>query len=105
MIELIGKLSFQHKFPSLISRSPGRFGQKKNVFIYKLVVPDTVEARIQEVRRRLTLLVRLILTDRFTQLQEKKRQLATSALTGEKLGKKQQKLGMDELMNLFAHDG
>lgn len=61
-----------------------RFGQKKDVFIHKLVIPKTVEERIQE-------------------LQNKKRELATKALTGDKLGKNS-RLRMDELLNLFAHD-
>ncbi|KAG8906365.1 hypothetical protein FRB99_007049 [Tulasnella sp. 403] len=60
-----------------------RLGQTKTVYIYKLIVPDTVEQRIQE-------------------LQDKKRELATNALTGDKLGKRS-KLGMDELMTLFAN--
>lgn len=61
-----------------------RFGQKKDVFIHKLVIPKTVEERIQE-------------------LQNKKRDLATKALTGDKLGKNS-RLRMDELLQLFAHD-
>ncbi|KAG8961732.1 hypothetical protein FRC00_011446 [Tulasnella sp. 408] len=61
-----------------------RFGQKKDVFIHKLVIPKTVEERIQE-------------------LQNKKRELATAALTGDKLGKNS-RLRMDELLQLFAHD-
>jgi SNF2 family DNA or RNA helicase len=84
--------------------SANRFGQKKNVFIHKLIVPETVEARIQAVSR-------LLVSDLFVldislpfQLQDKKRQLANSALTGEKLNKKNQKLGMEELLRLFSHD-
>ncbi|KAG9022469.1 hypothetical protein FRB95_014735 [Tulasnella sp. JGI-2019a] len=63
-----------------------RYGQKKEVFIYKLVIPRTVEERIQA-------------------LQAQKRELASNALTGHKLGKKSG-LGMEELMRLFdrQHD-
>lgn len=38
------------------------------------------------------------------QLQEKKRELATNALIGHKLGKKAAGLGMDDLMKLFNHE-
>lgn len=57
-----------------------RFGQKKKVNIYKLVVEDTVEDRILE-------------------LQEKKRALAQAALSGDKV--KGLKLDMNELLALF----
>ncbi|KAI0795563.1 SNF2 family N-terminal domain-containing protein [Abortiporus biennis] len=57
-----------------------RLGQTKNVHIYKLHVPGTVEERILE-------------------LQEKKRTLANAALSGEKV--KNMRLGMDDLMALF----
>ncbi|CAL1709544.1 unnamed protein product [Somion occarium] len=62
-----------------------RLGQTRNVHIYKLSIPDTVEERILE-------------------LQEKKRALATAALSGDKL--KNMRLGMDDLMALFrsGHD-
>ncbi|KAG8934212.1 hypothetical protein FRC03_002229 [Tulasnella sp. 419] len=59
-----------------------RLGQKRNVFIYKLMIEETVEKRIQE-------------------LQEKKRELAKAALTGDKV--KKMRLGMDELRMLFSH--
>ncbi|KAH8101775.1 SNF2 family N-terminal domain-containing protein [Cristinia sonorae] len=61
-----------------------RLGQTKNVNIYKLSVPNTVEERILE-------------------LQEKKRALATAALSGDKL--KNMRLGMDDLMALFGNHG
>ncbi len=57
-----------------------RFGQTKDVNIYKLTVGNTVE-------------------DRILQLQDKKRELAAAALTGDKL--KNSKLGLDDLMALF----
>lgn len=57
-----------------------RLGQTKNVNIYKLSIPETVEERILE-------------------LQEKKRALANAALAGDKL--KNMKLGMDDLLALF----
>ncbi|THH29503.1 hypothetical protein EUX98_g4700 [Antrodiella citrinella] len=61
-----------------------RLGQTKNVTIYKLSVPNTVEERILE-------------------LQEKKRALASAALSGDKL--KNMRLGMDEMMKLFGTHG
>ncbi|EGO26624.1 hypothetical protein SERLADRAFT_447781 [Serpula lacrymans var. lacrymans S7.9] len=61
-----------------------RFGQTRDVNIFKLTIEKTVEARILE-------------------LQEKKRALATAALSGDKL--KNMKLGMDDLMALFRHGG
>ncbi|TFK53181.1 hypothetical protein OE88DRAFT_1626853 [Heliocybe sulcata] len=57
-----------------------RFGQKRDVFIYKLTIEATVEQRILE-------------------LQEKKRALANAALAGDKL--KSSKLGLDDLVALF----
>jgi len=60
-----------------------RFGQKRDVNIYKLCVPNTVEARILH-------------------LQDQKRQLANAALAGDKL--KNMRLGMDELLALFRND-
>ncbi|EMD37109.1 hypothetical protein CERSUDRAFT_155596 [Gelatoporia subvermispora B] len=60
-----------------------RFGQKRDVHIHKLCVPDTVEQRILE-------------------LQERKRALANAALAGDKL--KNMRLGMDELIALFRSD-
>ncbi|KAI6041557.1 SNF2 family N-terminal domain-containing protein [Pisolithus marmoratus] len=57
-----------------------RLGQTRDVNIYKLMIPDTVETRI-------------------LQLQDAKRQLATAALSGDKL--KNMKLGMDDLLALF----
>lgn len=62
-----------------------RFGQTKDVNIYKLTIERTVEERI-------------------LQLQETKRALATAALSGDKL--KNTKLGLDDLMALFrpGHD-
>ncbi|KAG9022882.1 hypothetical protein FRB95_014008 [Tulasnella sp. JGI-2019a] len=61
-----------------------RYGQKKEVFIYKLVIPGTIEERIQA-------------------LQAQKRDLASNALTGHELGKK---LGMslEELLRLFDRE-
>ena len=61
-----------------------RLGQTRDVNIHKLSVPDTVETRILE-------------------LQDKKRALATAALAGDKL--KNMKLGLDDLMALFRHNG
>ncbi|CAG7854171.1 Uncharacterized ATP-dependent helicase C582.10c [Serendipita indica DSM 11827] len=60
-----------------------RLGQTRDVNIYKLMVPDTVEERILE-------------------LQEKKRALAKAALEGGKLAKGN-KLSFQELLNLFKH--
>ncbi|KAJ3980544.1 SNF2 family N-terminal domain-containing protein [Lentinula detonsa] len=57
-----------------------RFGQKRDVNIYKLKIDDTVEDRILE-------------------LQDKKRELARAALSGDKI--KDMRLGMDELLALF----
>ncbi|KAG1773596.1 SNF2 family N-terminal domain-containing protein [Suillus placidus] len=57
-----------------------RFGQKLDVNIFKLTIPETVEERILE-------------------LQEKKRELTKAALSGEKM--KNMKLGMDDLLALF----
>ncbi|OAX34772.1 hypothetical protein K503DRAFT_774190 [Rhizopogon vinicolor AM-OR11-026] len=57
-----------------------RFGQTRDVNIFKLTIPETVEERILE-------------------LQEKKRELAKAALSGEKM--KNMKLGMDDLLALF----
>ncbi|KAJ7058526.1 SNF2 family N-terminal domain-containing protein [Mycena amicta] len=57
-----------------------RVGQKRDVHIYKLRVEETVE-------------------DRILQLQDKKRELAKTALSGSYL--KNVKLGMEELLNLF----
>jgi SNF2 family DNA or RNA helicase len=62
-----------------------RLGQKRDVKIVKLTIENTVEERILE-------------------LQEKKREIARAALSGDKI--KGNKLSMDELMNLFSrkHD-
>ncbi|KIO02504.1 hypothetical protein M404DRAFT_649793 [Pisolithus tinctorius Marx 270] len=57
-----------------------RLGQTRDVNIYKLMIPETVETRI-------------------LQLQDTKRQLTTAALSGDKL--KNMKLGMDDLLALF----
>ncbi|KAF9078547.1 SNF2 family N-terminal domain-containing protein [Rhodocollybia butyracea] len=57
-----------------------RFGQKRDVHIYKLKIDNTVE-------------------DRILALQEKKRELARAALSGDKI--KNLRLGMDELLALF----
>ncbi|KAG2134132.1 SNF2 family N-terminal domain-containing protein [Suillus clintonianus] len=57
-----------------------RYGQKRDVNIFKLTIPETVETRILE-------------------LQEKKRELTKAALSGEKM--KNMKLGMDDLLALF----
>ncbi|KAH9830624.1 SNF2 family N-terminal domain-containing protein [Rhodofomes roseus] len=61
-----------------------RFGQKRDVRIRKLCVPDTVEQRILE-------------------LQDKKRELAKAALSGDKM--KNMRLGADELAALFRPGG
>ncbi|KAJ3774605.1 SNF2 family DNA-dependent ATPase [Lentinula raphanica] len=63
-----------------------RFGQKRDVNIYKLKIDSTVEDRILE-------------------LQDKKRELARAALSGDKI--KNMRLGMDELLALFrpGHGG
>ena len=61
-----------------------RVGQKRDVNIHKLTVPDTVEQRILA-------------------LQEKKRALATAALAGDKM--KNMKLGINDLLALFRHGG
>lgn len=60
-----------------------RFGQKRDVNIYKLKIDETVEERI-------------------LLLQDKKRALAQAALSGDKL--KNLKLGMDDLLALFRHN-
>ncbi|KAJ4489981.1 SNF2 family DNA-dependent ATPase [Lentinula aciculospora] len=57
-----------------------RFGQKRDVNIYKLKIDNTVEDRILE-------------------LQDKKRELARAALSGDKI--KNMRMGMDELLALF----
>ncbi|KAH7871361.1 SNF2 family N-terminal domain-containing protein [Lentinula edodes] len=57
-----------------------RFGQKRDVNIYKLKIDSTVEDRILE-------------------LQDKKRELARAALSGDKI--RNMRLGMDELLALF----
>ncbi|KAJ3534788.1 hypothetical protein NM688_g7079 [Phlebia brevispora] len=61
-----------------------RLGQTRDVNIHKLSIPDTVETRILD-------------------LQEKKRTLAAAALAGDKL--KTMKLGIEDLMSLFRHNG
>ncbi|KIK96178.1 hypothetical protein PAXRUDRAFT_826224 [Paxillus rubicundulus Ve08.2h10] len=61
-----------------------RFGQKLDVHIYKLMIPDTVETRI-------------------LQLQDAKRELAKAALSGDKI--KNMKLGLDDLLALFRRGG
>lgn len=61
-----------------------RLGQTRNVNIYKLTVEKTVEERILA-------------------LQEKKRELAAAALSGDKI--KNSKLAMDDLMALFHRSG
>lgn len=61
-----------------------RFGQTRQVNIFKLTIEKTVEERI-------------------LQLQDSKRQLAAAALSGDKL--KNMKLGMDDLMALFRPGG
>lgn len=61
-----------------------RFGQTRQVNIYKLTIEQTVEERILA-------------------LQEKKRELAAAALSGDKINKS--KLGLDDLMALFRHGG
>ncbi|CCM05412.1 uncharacterized protein FIBRA_07629 [Fibroporia radiculosa] len=62
-----------------------RFGQTRNVHIRKLCVPDTVEQKILE-------------------LQDRKRELAKAALSGDKL--KNMRLGAEDLVALFGsgHD-
>ncbi|KAJ6572143.1 P-loop containing nucleoside triphosphate hydrolase protein, partial [Mycena capillaripes] len=57
-----------------------RVGQTRNVYIYKLKIVDTVEDRILE-------------------LQEKKRELTKTALSGNHV--KNKELGMHELLELF----
>ncbi|KAH8112239.1 P-loop containing nucleoside triphosphate hydrolase protein [Phellopilus nigrolimitatus] len=61
-----------------------RFGQTRNVNIYKLTIEQTVEERILA-------------------LQEKKRELAAAALSGDKL--KNSRLGLEDLMALFKSGG
>ncbi|KIL66062.1 hypothetical protein M378DRAFT_75691 [Amanita muscaria Koide BX008] len=60
-----------------------RFGQKRDVNIFKLKIDNTIE-------------------DRILQLQEKKRMLAQAALAGTKL--KDMRLGFDELLALLKWD-
>ena len=62
-----------------------RFGQKKTVEVYKLTVQDTVEQRIIE-------------------MQDKKRELAAAALSGQKVNAN--KLTISDLRKLFSrhHD-
>lgn len=81
-----------------------RFGQKKNVRIRKLCVPETVEQRILEVCL-LSLTRPVAMTDDYfcEQLQEKKRELAKAALSGDKM--KNMRLGADELAALFRPGG
>ena len=59
-----------------------RFGQKKNVFIYKFICKDTIEERIQK-------------------LQEKKLEIAQNVLSGEK-NFSAAKLTLNDLKSLFA---
>ncbi|KAG6890238.1 hypothetical protein C0992_002766 [Termitomyces sp. T32_za158] len=61
-----------------------RFGQKRDVNIFKLKIDETVE-------------------DRILTLQEKKRELARAALSGDKI--KDMRLGMDDLLALFRPGG
>ncbi|KAL4267211.1 SNF2/RAD54 Helicase and Transcription Factor [Pleurotus pulmonarius] len=61
-----------------------RYGQTRDVNIYKLMIAETVEDRILE-------------------LQTKKRALAQAALSGDKL--KNMRLGMDDLLALFRPGG
>ncbi|KAH9474606.1 putative ATP-dependent helicase [Psilocybe cubensis] len=61
-----------------------RFGQKRDVNIFKLKIDGTVE-------------------DRILLLQEKKRALASAALSGDKI--KNMRLGMDDLLALFRPGG
>ncbi|KAF9224688.1 hypothetical protein BS17DRAFT_778808 [Gyrodon lividus] len=61
-----------------------RFGQTRDVHIYKLMIPDTVETRI-------------------LQLQDAKRELAKAALSGDKI--RNMKLGLDDLLALFRRGG
>lgn len=61
-----------------------RYGQERKVNIYKLTIEQTVEERILA-------------------LQEKKRELAAAALSGDKL--KNSRLGLNELMELFRPGG
>ncbi|XP_014295222.1 transcription termination factor 2 [Microplitis demolitor] len=73
-----------HWNPQLESQAQDRiyrFGQKKNVYIYKIICTDTIEERIQ-------------------QLQEKKMALAASVLGGAKKGSA--KLSLDDLKSLFS---
>ncbi|KAF9242263.1 SNF2 family N-terminal domain-containing protein [Melanogaster broomeanus] len=61
-----------------------RYGQMRDVNIYKLMIPHTVETRI-------------------LQLQDAKRELTKAALSGDKI--KNMKLGMDDLLALFRRGG
>ncbi|KAJ7594372.1 SNF2 family DNA-dependent ATPase [Mycena floridula] len=61
-----------------------RYGQTRDVNIFKLKIDSTVEDRILE-------------------LQERKRELARAALSGDKI--KNQRLGMDDLLALFKGGG
>ncbi|KAG6884090.1 hypothetical protein C0993_001491 [Termitomyces sp. T159_Od127] len=61
-----------------------RFGQKRDVNIFKLKIDETVE-------------------DRILTLQEKKRELARAALSGDKI--KDMRLGMEDLLALFRPGG
>lgn len=62
-----------------------RFGQTRQVNIFKLTIPNTVEERILK-------------------LQEDKRALANAALSGDKLTKSKN-LGINDLMALFKGHG
>lgn len=77
-----------------------RFGQKRDVNIFKLKIDETVEDRILTVSRRN--IMRAPLTSSF-QLQEKKRELARAALSGDKI--KDMRLGMEDLLALFRPGG
>lgn len=61
-----------------------RFGQKKNVFIYKFICKDTIEERIKH-------------------LQERKMEIAQNVLSGDK-NSTVSKLTLDDLKSLFARD-
>lgn len=90
-----------------------RFGQTRDVNIYKLMIPDTVETRILQVSMWLAhcilppLLISIVWHTANVlapqQLQDAKRELAKAALSGDKL--KNTKLGLDDLLALFKGGG
>lgn len=78
-----------------------RFGQTRDVNIFKLKIDDSVEDRILTVS--IVSVVQMGRSECPQQLQDKKRELARAALSGDKI--KDMRLGMDDLLALFRPGG